>query len=137
MSIRRVIPILCFAIFSACSDSSSPAAPAPAGAGVITVNLVGSHPNDGAVQLTIRGPGITAVTAARPDYMVFNSPFMTGQQIAIFGPIETGALVTFRVPDVSRLATYTIEIEQVADESGALRANLDPYEFELTSSPDP
>jgi len=52
-----------------CGDTTSSAADQP---GMAIVSMTSSNAADGAVSITVRGPGLGAATAARSTYQVFS-----------------------------------------------------------------
>jgi hypothetical protein len=112
---KRFACIVILAGALACSDSPSP--------GVLKVNL--TTPNsgvDGAILLTVNGPGVLLSAAPGAGLRVFTQPFGTTNHVALTGTLTTGTILTIEVPDVGTASAYTATIQQVATPAYQLRA---------------
>jgi len=90
--------------------------------GVLKVNL--TTPNsggDGAMLLTVNGPGVLMSAAPGAGLRVFTQGFTTTSHVALTGTLRTGTILTIEVPDVGKASAYTATIQQVATPAYQLR----------------
>jgi hypothetical protein len=100
------------ALLSSCGGSSEPSGPT---AGVLSLTLNTPNTSDGAILFRVNG-GVVDSIAGNP-VMVASGSYntFTGNltRVVIAGPITDGAIAYLFVPDVGKVASYTITIEQV------------------------
>lgn len=117
---------------SACGDSSGPSAVAQ----TVTVAFTGPNATEGALSLTVEGPGLANAIAlpAQPSYRVFSrleSP--TRLRILILGNLIPGPVATFsaviRNPD--QLAGTVVE---VADTQNLVRSSIASHTLVLSAT---
>jgi hypothetical protein len=99
----------------ACSDNPTP--------GVLKVNL--TTPNsggDGAILLTVTGPGVPVSAVPGAGLRLFTQLFTTTSRFALTGTLTSGTILTIEVPDVGKASAYTATIQQVATPTYQLRA---------------
>jgi hypothetical protein len=133
--IRVALTAAALAFSAACSADGGPMEPPPPAEspalepGVLTLRLATPHADDGALLLTLVGPGpITEVAAAAGSAYVVHSRAVDGvTRIAVFGAVAAGDLVRFTVPDVNRAASYSAALLELSDRASALRASTDGY----------
>jgi hypothetical protein len=115
-----------------CGDTSSPTGDQP---GTAVVSLSSSNAADGAVSITVRGPGLSAATAASSTYQVFSRlAGSTELKVIVLGDaVRPGQLFTVPVGAVNRLSAYTVQIEQVADQADSLRPEVSSYGVSLAA----
>ena len=110
------------------SDAGSPAAElsrpaaAPQGPGFLTVEWTAPAGAGGRVTgvlLELEGPGIGAVVGAG-GLELHHSAAGGRHRIVVAGPLESGPLLRFRVPDRGRLGLYRVRVLQVTGEDYAL-----------------
>jgi hypothetical protein len=106
--------------------------------GTLLVSLETGGGPAGAVMVRLRGPGIG--TPVAPDAMVQLFAHAVDSaaveyRVAVIGMQLSGTLFSFTVPDVSYLGAYSITLEEVADESNALRQDLSGYRLQLARQP--
>lgn len=108
--------LLVLAGAGSCRDVTNPA-------GVLTLSLVTPNPGaDGAVLLTVTGPGaLTSVTAAN-GLRVFSQALAATNHFAVTGPLPNGAILTIGVSDVNRVGDYQATIQDVAASDYTLRS---------------
>lgn len=101
--------------------------------GVATVSLLSTSANDGAIAMTVRGPGLSTATALDPSNTVFSrlaSP--TELKVIVLGPsIGSGPLFRLPVGAGNRPDAYAVSIDQVAMLSDSLRADISGYQASL------
>lgn len=103
-------------------------APEPPEPGRLTVQLTTPNAGDAAIMLRITGPAEPGdVRAEAAAHLLHHRAGSNGVAVAVFGALESGALLTFSVPDMRRVADYAVTIQEVADDSNALRAELTGY----------
>jgi hypothetical protein len=113
------------ALVAACDSASGPPKPR---AGEVTVRLETPHDDDGALVLSLTGPGpIGAVTAAAAGVVVDARPDGQGVRAAVFGRLEDGDLVRVAVPDVHRAGEYRVRAVQAAGRDNHLRQTVSGY----------
>lgn len=130
---RSLIRIAAMAILlahlSACSEEAGPVAPSQ---GVAGLSLTSPHTDDGALLFTITGAVIGDPEPARAGLLVFSHPAGAGTlRVAVFGHDLSGTLLNVTVPDVSRVSSYTLTIEEVAGPRNQLRSTLTGYRLTL------
>jgi hypothetical protein len=100
--------------------------------GLLKVNL--TTPNtggDGAILLTVNGPGVLLSATAGAGLRLFTQPLGTTNHVALTGTLRTGTILTVEVPDVDKASAYTATIQQVATPTYQLRS-LIGYSLKVT-----
>jgi hypothetical protein len=123
--IRLGLATLALAV-AACGGESQ----VPTNSGDLFVSYFQSGPQAGAFLLTITGGTVDNVTAMGGHQVSFNSPFAGTTKVVVAGTLTTGELLRLRVPDVTKVADYTVQIEQVADNTTF--ALIDPSGYSFT-----
>jgi hypothetical protein len=115
-----------------CSDATSSATDQP---GTAVVSMTSSNAADGAVSITVRGPGVSAATAANSTYQVFSRlAGSTELKVIVLGDaVRSGQLFTIPIGAVNRLSAYTVQLEQVADQTDSLRPEVSSYGVSLAA----
>lgn len=109
--IRRALVLALAAFAASCGGTEPPPGPTP---GILVASLNTPNDRDGALVIRIVGEhtGLTAATGYR---LASSSGVQTATVRAIVsGPIVDGDLLQFHVPDIAKLATYTVVVEQAA-----------------------
>jgi hypothetical protein len=123
-TLLRAATVLAATLLSAC-DAGEPATPLP---GELVVSLATPNSADGAMVVTISGPGaVGAVQAATAGNLVRSRTQGTTTTVAVFGEVAAGPLVRIAVPDVRQAKSYTATVREAADLSDALRPSLAGY----------
>jgi hypothetical protein len=104
----------------------------PSEAGDLTASYYQAAPGAGALLLTISGGPVESVSGANHELVSFASPFPGTTRVVVAGEFGTGTLLRIRVPDLSRAADYSIQVDQVADKHSF--ALIDPSGHNLTIS---
>ena len=103
--------------------------------GTATVSLLSNNAGDGAISLTIRGPGLSTAAALDSSHAVFTrlaSP--TELKVVVLGDsVGPGPLFTLPLGATNRLSAYTVSIDQVAMRSDSLRADISGYQATLAA----
>lgn len=106
-------------LLAACGGGvvSPPPPPPPPLSGDLTVSYVGSGAAIGAMLFSISGGPVTSVTAAggRPLQVSFAALATGTTKVVVAGTLATGDILTVRVPDISLATSYSVSVEQVAD----------------------
>ncbi|MCH7874738.1 MAG: hypothetical protein IH965_05510 [Gemmatimonadetes bacterium] len=106
-----------------CGDSTEPPV-----AGAVTVSLVTPNTDDGAVAVTITGPGLNALVSVTTSYEVFwRLVSETEVRALVFGNLTAGPLVTVNVSDLNQLASIAGAVTEVAQRNDELRSDLSGY----------
>ena len=110
-----------------------PPPPAPPGTtGVVA--LVTPNADDGAVQVTLRGPGISDLETASSGYVFYSR--LSGDSVAhaiVIGDVSAGPIIKFKLASGSAITAYHATIDQVAARNNALRSSVGNYSLTLTS----
>ena len=107
-------------------------ATAPRGPGFLTIEW--TAPAGGraiGVLLELEGPGIEAVVGTAGT-QVYHFAASGRQRIVVAGPLESGPLLRFRVPDRAQLALYRVRVLQVTGEDYGLG---DTAKYRAVASP--
>jgi predicted small lipoprotein YifL len=138
--IRLAMAILAVVATAAgCGDkatSPNPPAPPPPPPGSAIVSLATPNSDDGAVVVTLTGPGLsTFATASSGD--VFYSRLASAQEarVIVVGDVTAGPLFTFKLAAGSNISAYTATVQQVANRSDALRASTSSYTLTIAAAP--
>jgi hypothetical protein len=115
---------LALAATVACGGSDGTTGPT---AGTLTVTLTTPNTDDGAILLTVSGPDMTQIAVDDTSLYVRYAQDGTTVTAVLVGDLESGSLVTFHVPDVDAVSSYSATITQVADRSNVLRGSLTGY----------
>ena len=122
-----------------CSDATASSSDQPSSndkPGTATVSLMSNNQDDGAISLTIHGPGLSSATALDSRLTVFSrlaSP--TELKVIVLGDsVGPGALFTLPVGASNRPEAYTVSIDQVAMPSDSLRPDVSRYQAPLAAS---
>jgi len=106
-----VIPVL----LASCGGGDG--GPPPSQAGDLVVTYFQGGPAVGAMLFTISGGPVQSVTAPSgvPLQVSFGSPVAGTTRVIVTGPLSTGDIAIVRVPDVTLSTSYTVHVDQVAD----------------------
>jgi hypothetical protein len=116
-----------------CGDAATATGDRP---GTATVSLLSNNSDDGAISLTVRGPGLSTATALDSSQMVFSRLVSASELkvIVLGGAIGPGPLFTLPVGASNRASAYTVSIEQVATATDSLRSDISGYQASLATS---
>ncbi|HEV8196190.1 MAG TPA: hypothetical protein VGP87_06095 [Gemmatimonadales bacterium] len=98
-------------------DVSPPPPPPPPLGGDLVISYVPGGPAVGAILFTISGGPVENVTVRNGAglQVSFASPLAGTTKVLVSGALSAGDILTVRVPDISLAASYTVHIDQVAD----------------------
>jgi hypothetical protein len=108
---RALISLALVGLAAGCGGSSGPSGPTP---GVLTLTLSTPNTGDGAVLFRVTGGTVDSVAGAP---MVADGSYNTvgtTTRIVVAGPITGGVIAHLFVPDVGKVSTYVVTVEQVA-----------------------
>jgi hypothetical protein len=112
--------------------------PVPKVAGTLLVSFEAGGGPAGAVMVRLRGPGIGAPEVPDATMQLFVRTVDAAAveyRVAVIGTQLSGTLFSFAVPDVNYLGAYSVTLEEVADESNAIRQDLSGYRLLLARQP--
>lgn len=118
---------LALAATLACGVSDGTIVPTGPTAGTLTVTLTTPNADDGAILLELSGPDMTQIAAGNASLYFRHAQDGTTITAVLVGDVEGGPLITFHVPDVDAVSSYSATIQQVADRGNALRGSLTGY----------
>lgn len=122
---RLGFAILAVAAAACGGDGQTPSHP-----GDLLVSYFQAGPEPGAFLLTITGGPVENVTALGGQQLSFSSPFAGTTKVVIAGRLTNGDMLRLRVPDVTQATSYTVRVEQVAD--NVTFALIDPGQYTFT-----
>jgi hypothetical protein len=97
-------------------------------AGTATVSLVTPNADDGAVLVTLTGPGLANLQSGNSAYHVYSRVVSAGEVRAIVvGDLTAGPLVNVTVDDVGKIAQYRGTVTDASARSDDARASLAGY----------
>lgn len=112
----------------------SPPPPAPPGSAI--VGLTTPNSDDGAIAITLHGPGISNLVTASSGYLFYSRLASdTVARVIVVGNVSTGPLFTFKIASGSGVSAYTMNIDQVANRADAVHATLTGYSLTVTAAP--
>lgn len=118
---RAAVLLICAALLpNGCKDSTSPGGP-----GQLTVTISSSAGSGAAFLVTVSGQGVSDPIAASDGHLVYSLLSEGTTRVAVIGPVASGALFKFTVPDVGRAQDYTVHLEQVAGADNRMLATSD------------
>ena len=124
-----------------CADKATapanppPSPPPPPPPGSAIVSLVTPNNDDGAVTVTLRGPGFSNLATASSGYLFYSRLASdTVARVIVLGNVSAGPIFTFKVASGAALPAYTVSIEQVANRVDAMRS-LTGYALTVTAAP--
>src|SRR3989442_10171413 len=102
-SIGETLALLALASALACGNESAPATPMPT-SGAAAASLVTPNADDGAILVSLTGPGITSVQSASSAYFA-QSRVVSGSEVRLLvvGDLSAGVGATGGVPDLGPL----------------------------------
>ena len=123
--LQRILVVL---LVAACGDEPATTSIDPVSSGTLAIEWSTPQEHEGAVLLTITGPGIGELTSSHSDVLVFARRDGMETRVAVLGEIGSGRLLKFEVPDVQQAGRYEVSLIEVADVDGELRSDLAAYD---------
>ena len=112
--------LTCLVAAVACKDS--PVEPPLPGTALVT--LTTGDTSDGALILTLTGPGLGNVRTANTNYQLsWRLVSATELRVIVVGDLFSGPILTVDASDLRRISEYTGAVLEVADRDGQLRAS--------------
>ena len=143
--IRFLMMALLAAGAVACADKATepiqpppppPSPPPPPPAGSAIVALVTPNGDDGAVSVTLRGPGISTLETASSGYVFFSRLASdTVAHVIVVGNVTAGPIFTFKPAGGAQMSAYTATVKEIASRTDAVRSSLANYSLTITAAP--
>lgn len=107
-------------------------ATAPAMPGAAITSLTTPNADDGAILVTVTGPGLANVQPAGSGYLVFWR-LVSPQEVRalVVGDLGSGPLFTVDVPDLRRVGEYSGTVVEAASRADAVRVGVSGYAVKL------
>lgn len=97
-------------------------------AGTATVSLVTPNGDDGAVQLTLTGPGLANAQSASSSYNVYwRAVSPTEVRAIVVGNLSAGAVLTVSIDDVGKVGQYGGTVVEAASRNDVVRPSVAGY----------
>jgi hypothetical protein len=97
-------------------------------AGTATVSLVTPNADDGAVLVTLTGPGLANAQSASSSYHVYWRAVSPSEVRAIVvGDLSAGAVLTVSIDDVSKVGQYGGTVVEAASRNDVVRTSVAGY----------
>ena len=98
------------------------------------VNLTSPNSADGAIAITLRGPGFSSIQSASSAYLVYSRPGASGEvRVIVVGNIRAGPLLQLRFARPRPIDQYAAAVDQVASPDDTLRSNLAGYTLAIAA----
>ena len=140
---RFLVMALITAAAAGCADKataptnpppSSPPPPPPPGSAIVA--LVTPNSDDGAVAVTLHGPGISNLATASSGYLFYSRLASdTVARVIVLGNVSAGPIFTFEIAGGAGVSAYTVSIDEVANRADAVRSSLTNYSLTITAAP--
>jgi hypothetical protein len=113
--LTRLGSLVVLVVLASCGGGDG--GPPPSQAGDLVVTYFRGGPAVGAMLFTISGGPVQSVTAPSgvPLQVSFGSPAAGTTRVIVTGLLSTGDIAIVRVPDVTLSTSYTVHVDQVAD----------------------
>src|SRR5688572_12167151 len=110
MRIRMVALALVAAAGVTCRDEGPPdILPPGANPTSLVVTLTTPNADDGAMMVTVRGPGMATVVSSSPSYLVFSNLTVQNQaRVIAVGDLRAGAVFNVAVAGANPLSEYSV-----------------------------
>ena len=113
-----------------------PPPPPPPPPGSAVVSLTTPNSNDGALVLTLKGPGLTTMQASSSSNLFYSRAVSDSEaRVILVGDLSAGPMFTFKVADGKQLSAYTATIGEVATRDDALRTSVTGYTLLISALP--
>ena len=130
---RALISLGLVGLAASCGGGGGDSGPT---AGVLALTLNTPNTGDGAVLFRVNG-GVVDSIAGSPMVLDGNYNTFTGNlsRVVVAGPITDGIIAYLFVPDVSKVGTYTVTMEQAAANSNFAQRSLAGYSIAVSVVP--
>ena len=124
----RVIALAALAALPACGSEIGPAT-----SGTATVSFVTPNSDDGAVLVSLIGPGVRDAQPASFAYKAYWRVVSANElRLLVVGNLADGVVATVTVDDINKLGQYHATVLEVASRADVVRASTAGYSFTLT-----
>src|SRR2546427_7272890 len=126
-SIGKILASLALASVLACGNESAPATPMPT-SGVAAASLVTPNADDGAILVSLTGPGITSVQSASSAYFA-QSRVVSGSEVRLLvvGDLSAGVVATVPPPDGHPIRGDSGRVIEGGSRGGQVRTSVVGY----------
>jgi hypothetical protein len=107
-------------------DGDGPTEPEPV-PGTLRVTLQSPNGDDGGLLFTLTGPGIESLEA--PGLELFESGDSARRRVLVAGPVASGTVLRFRVPDVEQRHRYSVTLHEVARRTNYEQRGVQGYQL--------
>jgi hypothetical protein len=123
------IALAALAGLPACGDGTAPPKP-----GTATVSFVTPNTDDGAVLVSLTGPGVRDAQAASFAYKVYWRVVSANElRLIVVGDLAAGVVATVTVDDVNKIGQYHATMLEVASRADVVRASTTGYSVTMTA----
>lgn len=135
-----LVALAAIAVAVGCADHptqpNSPPPPPPPPSGSAVVSLTTPNTDDGAVVVTLSGPGLKTMQVSSSSNLFFSRAVSDSEvRVILVGNLTAGPLFTFKVADGKQISAYSATIGQVATRSDALQASTSGYKLSIAAAP--
>jgi len=117
-----------------CAEKATAPSNPPPGSAIVA--LVTPNADDGAIGVTLHGPGISNLETASSGYLFYSRLVSdTVARVIVVGDLSAGPIFTFKVASGSAVSAYSVSIDQVATRADAVRSPLTNYSLTITAAP--
>jgi len=100
------------------------------------VTLATPNSDDGAVVLTLKGPGLTTMQTSSSSNLFYSRAVSDSEaRVILVGNLAAGPVFTFKVADGKQLSAYSATVGQVAKRDDAVRENVTGYTLSIAAAP--
>ena len=100
------------------------------------MSLVTPNSDDGALVVTLHGPGISNLATASSGYLFYSRLVNdTLARVIVLGNVSAGPIFTFKPGASAQMSAYQTTIDQVASRADAVRSALTNYSLTITAAP--
>lgn len=113
-----------------------PAPPPPPPPGSAVVSLTTPNSDDGAVVVSLKGPGLTTMQSSASTNLFYSRAASDSEaRVILVANLTGGPLFTFKVAGGKQLSAYSATVQQVATRADSLRAGTTAYSLSITAAP--
>jgi hypothetical protein len=124
-----------------CGDKATapnppPPPPPPPPPGSAVVSLATPNADDGAVIVTLQGPGLSTIQSSATAYVLYARVASAQEaRVILVGDLAAGPLFTFKLGAGQAVSAYTASVQQVATRGDALRTSTTGYQLTVAAAP--
>ena len=128
---RALISLALVGLAAGCGGGSGPSGPTP---GVLTLTLNTPNTGDGALLFRVTGGVVDSIAGSA---MVLDGSYNTFPgnltRVVVAGPITDGVIAHLYVPDVGKVSSYVVTMEQVTANSNFAQRSTAGYSIAVTA----